>query len=289
MSEARELKTQVVKEIKDKIEKSKSFVIVDYRGITVAQDTELRAMMRKSGVEYKVLKNRLVKIALNELGYTQYDEALNGPTAIAFGMDDVVAPAKILVDNAQQFPKLEIKCGMAEKSFIDKITDIKGFKMFIFAAKALIENFVETSDSLQNNKFDFGPINTIVSYNDYDKTRFRISGLTTAHLNPHLFWSGYAAYGTKTKNFYGKTEFTYAFNKKAYLTREFPKNNLSVYYWNDVISPFDKFIPTDEDNMFTSIKTNKVDQYMHTNEFKLMYDREWYDGMKNAVPSWYSK
>ncbi len=120
MSEARELKIQVVKEIKEKIEKSKSFVIVDYRGITVAQDTELRAMMRKSGVEYKVLKNRLVKIALNELGYTQYDEALNGPTAIAFGMDDVVAPAKILVDNAQQFPKLEIKCGMAEKSFIDK-------------------------------------------------------------------------------------------------------------------------------------------------------------------------
>ena len=120
MSEARELKTQVVQEIKEKIEKSKSFVIVDYRGITVAQDTELRAMMRKSGVEYKVLKNRLVKIALNELGYTQYDEALNGPTAIAFGMEDVVAPAKILVDNAQQFPKLEIKCGMVEKSFIDQ-------------------------------------------------------------------------------------------------------------------------------------------------------------------------
>lgn len=180
-----------------------------------------------------------------------------------------------------QYRKVELTDKEGEmKSFIDKITDIKGFKIFIFGAKALIENFVETSDSLQNNKFDFGPINTIVSFNDYDKTRFRVSGLTTAHLNPHLFWSGYAAYGTKTKNFYGKSEFTYAFNKKAYLTREFPKNNLHVYYWNDIISPFDKFIPTDKDNMFTSLKTNKVDQYMHTKEFKIMYDREWYDGMK---------
>ena len=50
--------------------------------------------------------------------------------------------------------------------------------------------------------------------------------------------------------------------------------------WNDIISPFDKFIPTDKDNMFTSLKTSKVDQYMHTKEFKLMYDRGWYDGMK---------
>lgn len=180
-----------------------------------------------------------------------------------------------------QYRKVELTGSEGEmKSFIDKIKDIKGFKLFIFGAKALIENFVETSDSLQNNKFDFGPINTIISYNDYDKYRFRISGLTTAHLNPHLFWNGYVAYGTKTKRLYGKSEFVYAFNKKAYLTREFPKNNLHVYFWNDIISPFDKFIPTDKDNMFTSLKTSKVDQYMHTKEFKLMYDREWYDGMK---------
>ncbi len=180
-----------------------------------------------------------------------------------------------------QYRKVELTESEGEmNSFIKKITDIKGFKIFIFGAKALIENFVETSDSLQNNKFDFGPINTTISYNDYDKYRFRISGLTTAHLNPHLFWNGYVAYGTKTKNFYGRSEFIYSFNKKAYLTREFPKNNLHVYYWDDIISPFDKFIPTDKDNMFTSFKTSKVDQYMHTREFKIMYDREWYDGMK---------
>ncbi len=181
----------------------------------------------------------------------------------------------------KQYRKVELTDSEGEmNSFISKITDIKGFKLFIFGAKALIENFVETSDSLQNNKFDFGPINTTFSHNHYDKLRFRVSGLTTAHLNPHLFWTGYIAYAPHTKNFYGKSEFIYAFNKKAYLTREFPKNNIHISYWNDIISPFDKFIPTDKDNMFTNIRTSKVDQYIHTKELKLMYDREWYDGMK---------
>lgn len=180
-----------------------------------------------------------------------------------------------------QYRKVELTESEGEMhSFIDKLTDIKGFKLFMVGAKALIENFVETSDSIQNNKFDFGPINTIISHNDYDKYRFRISGLTTANLNPHFFWNGYVAYGTKTKNFYGKSEFVYSFNKKAYLNREFPKNNLHLYFLNDVVSPFDKFIPTDKDNMFTSFRTSKVDQFNHTKEFKVMYDREWYDGMK---------
>jgi len=165
-------------------------------------------------------------------------------------------------------------------SFLEKLTKMKGFKYIMIGMKALIENYVETSDSLHNNKFDFGPINTIVSYNDYDKLRFRLSGFTTANLNPHLFWNGYLAYGTHSKNLYGRTELVYSFNKKAYLTREFPKNNLHISYWDDVTSPFDKFVPTDKDNMFLALRSSRVDQYNHTREFKLMYDREWYDGMK---------
>ncbi len=165
-------------------------------------------------------------------------------------------------------------------SFLEKLTRMKGFKYVMFGMKALIENYIETSDSTATNKFDFGPINTIASWNDYDHLRFRISGFTTAHLNPHLFWNGYVAYGTRTRNLYGRTELVYSFNKKAYLTREFPKNNLHVSYWDDVTSPFDKFVPTDKDNMFLALRSSKVDQYNHTREFKLMYDREWYDGMK---------
>lgn len=166
------------------------------------------------------------------------------------------------------------------ESFLDRLTHIRGFKYLMVGVKALLENFVETSDSLQNNKFDFGPINTIISHNDYDRLRLRISGLTTAHLNPHLFWSGYLAYGTHTHNFYGRTQLTYSFNRKAYLQREFPKNNLTFSYWNDIISPFDRFIPTDKDNVFTTLRASKVDQYTHTRELSLNYEREWYGGTK---------
>lgn len=165
-------------------------------------------------------------------------------------------------------------------SFLDKISHIKGFKYIMFGMKALIENFVETSDSIQNNKFDFGPINTMLTWNHYDGLRMRIPGLTTAHLHPHLFWNGYIAYGTGSQNFYGRTEFIWSFNKKAYLTREFPKNNLHFSYWDDVKSPFDKFMPTDKDNVFNALKASKVDQYMHIKEWKVMYDREWYNGQK---------
>ena len=180
-----------------------------------------------------------------------------------------------------QYRKVELtQSESSMDSFLDRITKIKGFKYVMIGAKALIENFVETSDSTQNNKFDFGPINTIISHNHYDNFRFRVSGLTTANLNPHLFWDGYLAYGTKTHNIYGRTQLTYSFNKKAYLTREFPKNNLSIQYWNDITSPFDKFIPTDKDNVFTAVKTSKVDQYNHTRELRVMYDKEWYDGRK---------
>ncbi len=164
--------------------------------------------------------------------------------------------------------------------FMDKLTHIKGFKYIIFGVKALIENFVETSDSLQNNKVDIGPINTIVSHNHYDSWRFRLSALTTANLSPHFFMNGYVAYGTKTNNMYGKLQLTYSFNKKAYLTREFPQNNLSLYYWNDIRSPFDKFIPTDKDNMFLALQTSKVDQYTHTKEVRLDYTREFETGLK---------
>ena len=101
MSAFRDAKVEKVAEIKEKLEKASSFVLVDYKGLTVAEDTALRSEFRKSGVSYHVYKNRLMKIALNELGYNQFDDALNGPTAIALGSDDIAAPAKIAMDKAK--------------------------------------------------------------------------------------------------------------------------------------------------------------------------------------------
>ena len=118
MSAALEEKKQLVEEIKGKIGAAKSVVIVDYKGLSVFEDTELRKTLREANVEYRVLKNRLVQKAFNELGYTDFDEALNGPTAVAFANGDPVAPAKILLDSADKTKKLSVKCGMIDGSYI---------------------------------------------------------------------------------------------------------------------------------------------------------------------------
>ena len=115
-----EQKKQQVEQIKKLVSEASSFVLIDYCGITVAQDTELRNEFRKSDVKYAVIKNRLLKIALNELGYTQFDEALNGPTAVAFGGENLAAPAKIANEKAAAFKKMKIKCGMVDGIFLDE-------------------------------------------------------------------------------------------------------------------------------------------------------------------------
>ena len=119
MSAALEEKKQLVEEIKEKINGASSVVLVDYKGLSVAEDTELRKALREANVEYRVLKNRLMQKAFNELGYADFDEALNGPTAVAFANGDPVAPAKILLESVDKYKKMTIKCGMVEGSYIN--------------------------------------------------------------------------------------------------------------------------------------------------------------------------
>jgi len=119
VSTALEAKKQLVEELKTKIESSASIVIVDYKGLTVAEDTELRKALRAANVDYRVLKNRLMQKAFSELGYNDFDEALNGPTAVAFAESDPVAPAKILLESVDKYKKMTIKCGMVDGSYID--------------------------------------------------------------------------------------------------------------------------------------------------------------------------
>ena len=107
-------KEAVVGDIKEKIEKAQSVVLLDYRGLTVEQVTNLRDQMRKAGIEYKVIKNTMLTRAANELGITGTEELFQGPTACAFGYTDPAAPAKILVDFIKKVKKTEIKGGMLE-------------------------------------------------------------------------------------------------------------------------------------------------------------------------------
>lgn len=118
--EVLELKQKQVEDIKSKISAAKSLVIIDYMGLNVAEDTAFRKQLRDAGVDYQVLKNRLVKRAFDDLGYTQFDEALNGPTAVAFSDTDAVAPAKIIVENIKKLNKMKAKCGLVEGEYMDE-------------------------------------------------------------------------------------------------------------------------------------------------------------------------
>ena len=165
--------------------------------------------------------------------------------------------------------------------FVKRLESVKGFKPILFIAKAFIENFVETTaDPDRPSKVDIGPINTMISQNFVDGLRLRASAQTTANLNPHLFLRGYVAYGFKDERWKGLGEITYSFNKKAYLPREFPVSNLTFTYARDVMSPSDKFMPTDKDNVFTSFKWTKVDHMMYYESFRLLYDQEWNNGLR---------
>ncbi len=120
MSANLEAKKQVVESIKAKISDSKSVVLVNYKGLTVAEVTELRNEFRKANVEYKVLKNTLIKRAFNELGVDSFDADLNGTTAVAFGSDETGA-SKIVCDNAKKYEnKLIAKSAYVNGEYVDK-------------------------------------------------------------------------------------------------------------------------------------------------------------------------
>lgn len=114
-----ELKQPVVDEIKGHVAAAKTAVLVDYRGLTVEEDTVLRKKLREEGVVYKVYKNTMLKRAFEGTVFAELNPHLDGPTAIAFGLEDATAPARILNDFAKTAPKLEFKAGIVDGTYYD--------------------------------------------------------------------------------------------------------------------------------------------------------------------------
>ncbi len=114
-----ELKAPIIEEIKGKIDGASSAVLVDYRGLTVEQDTRLRRELREAGVEYKVYKNTYMKRAFEGTDFAQLDELLDGPSAIAISKEDATAPARILAKFVKEADALEFKGAVVEGTFYD--------------------------------------------------------------------------------------------------------------------------------------------------------------------------
>ncbi|MGX5389593.1 50S ribosomal protein L10 [Bacillus thuringiensis] len=165
MSKVIETKQQVVTEIADKLRASKSTIVVDYRGLTVSEATELRKQLREAGVEFKVYKNSLTRRAAESAEMAELNEFLTGPNAIAFSNEDVVAPAKVLNDFATKHEALEIKAGVIEGKLVtlDEVKAIATLpsregllSMLLSVLQAPIRNLALTTKAVAEQKEEQG-------------------------------------------------------------------------------------------------------------------------------------
>lgn len=165
MSTAIEKKKQIVEEITEKFKNSVSTVVVDYRGLNVAEITELRKQLREAGVEFKVYKNTLTRRAAEAAELAEINDVLTGPNAIAFSNDDVVAPAKILNNFAKENEALEIKAGVIEGKVVS-LEEIKALaelpsregllSMLLSVLQAPIRNFALAAKAVAEQKEEQG-------------------------------------------------------------------------------------------------------------------------------------
>ena len=114
-----ELKQPVIQEISENVKDAQSVVVVDYRGLTVAEDTQLRRELREAGVTYKVYKNTMMNFAFKDTDFESLSDVLEGPSAIAISKEDATAPARVLSKFAKDAPALEIKAGVVEGTYYD--------------------------------------------------------------------------------------------------------------------------------------------------------------------------
>lgn len=165
MSKAIENKQVQVQEITEKFQGAASVVVVDYRGLNVAQVTELRKQLREAGVEFKVYKNTLTRRATEAAGLEGINDVLVGPNAIAFSNEDVVAPAKIINEFAKKNEALEIKAGIIEGT-ISSVEDVKALaelpsregllSMLLSVLQAPVRNFALATKAVAEQKEEQG-------------------------------------------------------------------------------------------------------------------------------------
>lgn len=163
MSGIIEAKKQHVDEIAEQLKSSVSTVFVDYRGLTVAEVTDLRKQLREAGVQYKVYKNTMLRRAAEKAGIEGLDEYLAGPTAVAFTTEDVVAPAKVIAGFAKEHEALEIKTGVMEGSVIsaDQVKTVGSLpsheglvSMLLSVLQAPMRNFAYAVKAVGESKED---------------------------------------------------------------------------------------------------------------------------------------
>ena len=172
------------------------------------------------------------------------------------------------------------KSGESMGSFVENIQKIKGFKYIMYGLNALIENSIETGDP---NKIDISPVNTILSRNQIDGWRSRLSLKTTANLCKRFFAEGYYAHGWGSHKNYYSGALTYSFIDKVYMPWEYPKRTLRLESTYDISSPSDRYLPTDKDNFLVAFKWTGINKMTINNRQKLSFEYEMYGGLRTTL------
>lgn len=156
-----ELKKPIIEEIQSSIKDAKSVVVVDYRGLTVEQDTRLRKTLRENNITYKVYKNTMINFAIQGTEFEGLAPYLEGPTAIAISTEDATAPARAICKFAKEAPKLEVKAGIVEGTAYDAagITQIASvpskeelLAKLLGSMKSPISNFARVINQIAEQK-----------------------------------------------------------------------------------------------------------------------------------------
>ena len=181
-----------------------------------------------------------------------------------------------------QYRQVELtKSESSMDNFIKQIQNIKGFKYIMLGLNALIENSIEIGG--EENKLDITPVNTLLSRNQYDSWRSKLSIQTTAHLSKRWFGTVYYGRGWGShRNYYGASA-AYSFIDKQYMPWEYPKRLLKLESVYDVGTPSDRFLPTDKDNFMVAFKWTGIDKMMFFNRQKLSFEYEAYGGLRTTL------
>ena len=181
-----------------------------------------------------------------------------------------------------QYRQVELtKSENSMDNFIKQIQNIKGFKYIMFGLNALIENSIEIVGN--PNKLDITPVNTLLSRNQYDGWRSKLSIQTTANLNKRWYGTVYYGHGWGSKRNYYGTSLTYSLIDKQYMPFEYPKRNIKIESVYDVGTPSDRFLPTDKDNFMVAFKWTGIDKMMFFNRQKLSFEYEAYGGLRTTL------
>ena len=184
----------------------------------------------------------------------------------------------------EQYRQVRLTRGESSmKQFIRDIGHVRGFKYLFFGLKILVDNYIETGTKRHPSKVDIGPVNTLLTANYVDGLRTRLSAQTTANLDSNFFFRGYVARGWSSHKTYYSGDIIWSLNKKDYLPHEYPKRTFTFSSTYDVMSPCDRFIDTDKDNVFAALKWSSVEQMMFYNRQQLAFEYETYNGMKYTL------